>query len=114
MRALVALAWVELKLFAREPLTVLFVLVLPVVVLYILNGVFGSAPPDPTVWEGLDAVTFYTPSYVALVAATSVSCPSRASSPGIASRACSGGSGPRPCPSRSSSGRTPWWPRRPR
>jgi len=47
-----------LKLFAREPLTVLFVLVLPIVVLYVLNGVFGSAPPDPKVWEGLDAVSF--------------------------------------------------------
>lgn len=70
MRAVAELAWVELKLFAREPLTVLFVLVLPIVVLYVLNGVFGSAPPDPTVWEGLDAVSFYTPSYVALVAAT--------------------------------------------
>ncbi len=70
MRALLELAWVELKLFAREPLTVLFVLVLPVAVLYVLNGVFGSAPADPSVWEGLDAVSFYTSSYVALVAAT--------------------------------------------
>lgn len=70
VRALLQLTWVELKLFAREPLTVMFVLVLPVVVLYVLNGVFGSSPPDPSVWEGLDAVSFYTPSYVALVAAT--------------------------------------------
>jgi ABC-2 type transport system permease protein len=60
----------ELKLFAREPLTVLFVLVLPVVILYVLNGVFGSSPPDPSVWEGLDSVNFYTASYVALIAAT--------------------------------------------
>ena len=58
MRAVAELAWVELKLFAREPLTVLFVLVLPIVVLYVLNGVFGSAPRDPKVWEGLDAVSF--------------------------------------------------------
>ena len=70
MRPVAELTWVELKLFAREPVTVLFVLVLPVVVLYVLNGVFGSQPADPSVWEGLDAVTFYTPSYVALVAAT--------------------------------------------
>jgi len=60
MRALGEMTWVELKLFAREPLTVVFVLVLPVVVLYVLNGVFGSQPPDPTVWEGLGAVDFYT------------------------------------------------------
>jgi len=64
------MTWVELKLFAREPLTVLFVLVLPVVVLYVLNGVFGSQPADPTVWEGLGAVDFYTSSYAALVAGT--------------------------------------------
>lgn len=69
MRALRALAWVELKLFVREPLTVLFVLVLPLVVLYVLNGVFGSEP-DPTVWQGVPPVDFYTAAYVALVAAT--------------------------------------------
>jgi ABC-2 type transport system permease protein len=69
MRALVALTWVELKLFAREPLTVVFVMVLPVVILYVLNGVFGSQP-DPSVWEGLAPIDFYTPSYVALVVAT--------------------------------------------
>lgn len=70
MRALREMTWVELKLFFREPLTVLFVLVLPVAVLYILNGVFGSQPTEAHVWEGLGAVDFYTPSYVALVAAT--------------------------------------------
>jgi ABC-2 type transport system permease protein len=69
MRALRAMTWVELKLFVREPLTVMFVLVLPLVVLYVLNGVFGSQP-DPTVWEGLSPIDFYTSAYVALVAAT--------------------------------------------
>ena len=54
MRALGEMTRVEIKLFG-EPLTVLFVLVLPVVVLYVLNGVFGSQPPNPTVWEGLGA-----------------------------------------------------------
>ena len=60
---------VELRLFLREPLSVVFVLVLPVVLLYVLNGVFGSTP-DPTVWEGQAPVDFYTSAYVALVAAT--------------------------------------------
>lgn len=69
MRALRALTWVELKLFVREPLTVMFVLVLPLVVLYVLNGVFGSQP-DPTVWQGMSPIDFYTSAYVALVAAT--------------------------------------------
>ncbi len=70
MKTFAAMAWVEIKLFVREPLTVLFVLVLPVVILYVLNGAFSSQRADPTVWEGLRAVDFYTPSYVALVAAT--------------------------------------------
>ncbi|KAB7744467.1 hypothetical protein GA707_07540 [Nostocoides sp. F2B08] len=69
MRALRAMTWVELKLFVREPLTVLFVLVLPLVMLYVLNGVFGSQP-DPSVWEGLPPIDFYTSAYVALAAAT--------------------------------------------
>ena len=69
MSAFAALTKVEVRLFLREPLTVLFVLVLPVVLLYVLNGVFGSTP-DPTVWEGQSPVDFYTSAYVALVAAT--------------------------------------------
>jgi ABC-2 type transport system permease protein len=63
------MTWVELKLFVREPLTVMFVLVLPLVVLYVLNGVFGSSP-DPSVWQGLPPIDFYTSAYAALVAAT--------------------------------------------
>jgi ABC-2 type transport system permease protein len=69
VKALRAMTWVELKLFVREPLTVMFVMVLPLVVLYVLNGVFGSQP-DPTVWQGLSPIDFYTSAYVALVAAT--------------------------------------------
>lgn len=70
MRAVTELTWLELKLFMRDPLTVVFVLLLPMVILYVLNGVFGSSPADPSVWEGIGAIDFYTPSYVALVAAT--------------------------------------------
>jgi ABC-2 type transport system permease protein len=69
MRVLLELTWVELKLFLREPLTVLFVLVLPLVVLYVLNGVFGSQP-DPSVWDGHSPIDFYTSAYVGLVLAT--------------------------------------------
>jgi ABC-2 type transport system permease protein len=69
IRTLGVLTWTELKLFAREPLTVVFVLVLPVVMLYVLNGVFGDQA-DPSVWEGISAIDFYTPSYVALAVAT--------------------------------------------
>jgi ABC-2 type transport system permease protein len=69
VRSLVALTWTELKLFARDPLSVVFVLVLPIVVLYVLNGVFGDQA-DPSVWEGRSPIDFYTAAYVALVVAT--------------------------------------------
>lgn len=69
MTALGELIWLELKLFLREPLTVVFVLVLPLVILYVLNGVFGDQA-DPSVWDGVSPVDFYTSAYVALVLAT--------------------------------------------
>ena len=69
MRTLTALTWIEVKLFAREPLTVVFVLVLPLIVLYVLNGVFGNQA-TPELYEGLGAIDFYTPAYVGLVVAT--------------------------------------------
>lgn len=69
MGALLRLTWIEMKLFAREPLTVVFVLVLPLIVLYILNGVFGNEA-DPGFYEGLGAIDYYLPSYIALTVAT--------------------------------------------
>jgi ABC-2 type transport system permease protein len=70
MPALAELTKTELKLFVREPLSVLFVMVLPLVMLYVLDGVFGTDEPDPEVWEGLPPTAFYVSAYVALVAAT--------------------------------------------
>jgi hypothetical protein len=90
--ALRELTWVELKLFLREPLTVVFVLVLPLVVLYVLNGVFGSQP-DPSVWEGHSPIDFYTSAYVGLVVATD-RCAVPAGPPGRLPRA----RGPAPVP----------------
>jgi ABC-2 type transport system permease protein len=69
VRALREITWIELKLFGREPITVVFVLVLPLLVLYVLNGVFGNEQ-TPSVYEGFGPVDFYTPAYVALVVAT--------------------------------------------
>jgi ABC-2 type transport system permease protein len=43
-RALARLTWVELKLFAREPLAVVFAFAFPLVVLSVLAGIFGSEP----------------------------------------------------------------------
>lgn len=68
MRILGKLAWVELKLLVREPVTVVFTLLMPVVILFVLGEVFGSTPdPEGVVWRGLRPIDFYTPAYVGLV-----------------------------------------------
>jgi ABC-2 type transport system permease protein len=71
MRGLLKLVWTELKLFLREPVTVIFTLALPLMVLYILGGVFGNegATGDFVVYRGFGATDWYTPAYVALAVA---------------------------------------------
>ena len=44
MKSLLKLTWVELKLFFREPLTLVFTFSLPVVFLLVMGGVFGNKP----------------------------------------------------------------------
>lgn len=62
------MSWLELKLFLREPLTVLFALALPLVILFVMGGVFGNEP-DADVYGGVGAMNYYVPAYVALVTA---------------------------------------------
>ncbi|WP_324650704.1 ABC transporter permease [Georgenia sp. H159] len=69
MRNVWRLMVLELRLFVREPMTVVFVLVLPLVMMYVLDGVFGNEA-RPELYEGLGASTFYAPTYVALSVAT--------------------------------------------
>jgi ABC-2 type transport system permease protein len=59
----------ELRLFLREPITVVFTLALPLMVLYLLGGVFGSSvDPDAefVVYRGFPPTSWYTPAYVAV------------------------------------------------
>jgi ABC-2 type transport system permease protein len=69
-RVLTESSRVELLLLLREPVTLVFALALPVVNIIVLGGVFGDQP-DPTgdVFRGVGGSTYYTPAYVALVAA---------------------------------------------
>ncbi|HSJ82454.1 MAG TPA: ABC transporter permease [Acidimicrobiia bacterium] len=69
MRILAKMTWLELKLFLREPLTVLFALVLPLMVLFVMGGVFGNEA-DADVYRGVGAMNYYVPAYIALVAAS--------------------------------------------
>ncbi len=69
MRLLLKMTWLELKLFLREPLTVLFALVLPLLILFVMGGVFGNTA-DASLYRGVGAMDYYLPAYIALVAAS--------------------------------------------
>lgn len=66
--ALTKTAWVELKLFAREPAAAFFTLVLPVLLL-VLNGSSNGNEPSAEL-GGAGAVDVLVPGYIALVIAT--------------------------------------------
>lgn len=66
MRMLLKLAWVELKLFVREPITMAFAFALPLIILFVMGGVFKNNP-DPDVYRGVGPMDYYTPAYVGLV-----------------------------------------------
>jgi len=68
MGVLGRLTRLELKLFLREPLTVLFSLALPLTVLFVMGGVFGNEA-EADFYRGVGAMDYYVPAYVALVAA---------------------------------------------
>jgi ABC-2 type transport system permease protein len=60
------LTWVEIKLFIREPITVIFTLALPLIFLFVMGGVFGNTP-NPDVYRGVGAMDYYMPSYFGLI-----------------------------------------------
>jgi len=66
MRGVVESTRIEVKLFLREPLTVVFTLALPLIFLFVLGGIFGNTP-DPTVFRGAGPLDFYVPGYLGLV-----------------------------------------------
>ena len=66
MRTLFKLTWVEIKLFIREPITVVFTLALPLIFLVVMGGVFGNEP-SADVYRGVGAMNYYMPSYFGLV-----------------------------------------------
>lgn len=78
MRLLFKLAWIETKLFLREPLALIFTFAFPFFMLIVLAGVFGNEldPRDPDyaedlrIWRGVGATDYYAPAYVALVIAS--------------------------------------------
>jgi len=69
MRMLLKLTLVELKLFVREPITMVFTFALPLIFLFVLGGVFKNTP-DQDVYRGVGAMNYYTPAYIGLVIAS--------------------------------------------
>jgi ABC-2 type transport system permease protein len=75
MRLMLKMAWVEAKLFVREPLAMIFTFAFPFFMLIVLAGVFGNdVDPSDTenlrVWRGVGPTDYYAPAYVALVIAS--------------------------------------------
>lgn len=60
------LTWIELKLFGREPLALVFTLAFPLLLLVVLAGVFGSEP-DYEAFGGLVPSDYYLAGYAAVV-----------------------------------------------
>ncbi|HEX2705073.1 MAG TPA: ABC transporter permease, partial [Candidatus Lustribacter sp.] len=70
-RVLVESSRVEFLLWLRDPITLVFALALPVLNVAVLAGVFGDQPdPSGEVFRGVGGSTYYTPAYIALVAAS--------------------------------------------
>jgi ABC-2 type transport system permease protein len=68
MRTLLKLSWIELKLFIREPISVIFTFALPLIFLFVLGGVFGTIADEQL--RNAKPMDYYTPAYIALVAAS--------------------------------------------
>ncbi|TVR72237.1 MAG: ABC transporter permease [Sphaerobacteraceae bacterium] len=67
MHTIKHLTSVELKLITREPFTLLFVFVFPIVVLLVLSGVFGTEATEE--WQGTTPANYYAASYIGTVIA---------------------------------------------
>ena len=70
MRVLLKLTWIEIKLLAREPVTLLFSFAFPVLVLVLLGGIFGDQHMKMGAYKGVKMMNWYVPSYIALVIAS--------------------------------------------
>jgi ABC-2 type transport system permease protein len=70
LRVLLKLTWIELKLFLREPLTIVFTFAFPVVLMFVLGEVFGNqrGANDGRIFAGIGAMNYYAPAYIAVVA----------------------------------------------
>ena len=68
LRALLKLTWLELKLFLREPTTLVFTFAFPVVILFVMAEIFGNVEVGrERLLRGFPPLDYYVPAYVGLV-----------------------------------------------
>jgi hypothetical protein len=68
MNTLAKLIWIEVKLFTREPIAVVFAFAFPLVVLLVLAGAFGAEPDSN--FGGVAGIDYYVPGYLGVVIAS--------------------------------------------
>jgi ABC-2 type transport system permease protein len=69
MKTWIKLTLLEIKLFVREPINMVFTFALPIIFLFVMGGVFGNTP-NPDIYRGVGAMNYYVPAYFALVLTT--------------------------------------------
>jgi len=69
MNTLLKLTWIEIKLFIREPITMVFTFALPLLFLFVMGGVFGNVPEEG-VFRDVGPLNYYTPAYIGLTIAS--------------------------------------------
>jgi ABC-2 type transport system permease protein len=76
MRGYTAMARTEFRLFRREPLSVVFVLAFPIMMMVLLAEVFGNKQADANnvqngmlIWRGVTPANYYTAASVAVIIA---------------------------------------------
>ena len=69
MRILAKLTWIEIKLFVREPTTMVFTFALPLLFLVVMQGVFGNTP-EGDIYRGVGPLNYYVPAYIGLTIAS--------------------------------------------
>jgi len=74
MKMLLRLTWVEIKLLAREPLTLIFTFGLPLLILLVLGGIFRTSDVLEDVLVGREPIDWYVPAYMGLVTASIGPC----------------------------------------
>jgi ABC-2 type transport system permease protein len=70
VKVLLKLTWLEIKLLAREPVTLMFSFVFPILVLVLLGGIFGDETMRGGDYSGIRMMDWYVPAYIALVIAS--------------------------------------------